>query len=141
MMPAEKPRRPLGVTLLVVGVLIVAAIYLLRLAQALANWELLSNWLAVTPLYLALTGLVWGLAGLILAGGLWLGKGWARPAFWLGFAAYSLYFWIDRLLLPGYPQRSANWPCLAGLHVLSLALATWILSRAKAKTFFGATHE
>ncbi|MEW5872911.1 MAG: hypothetical protein AB1894_26870 [Chloroflexota bacterium] len=141
MLPAEKPRRPFSVTLLVIVVLIVAVTYLLRLVQALAQWEFLSNWLLVPPLYLALTGLVWASAGLSLAGSLWMGKRWARPAFWLAFAAFSLYFWVDRLLLPGYPQRNANWPFLAGLHLCCLAFSYWVLSRAKAKSYFGAMHE
>jgi hypothetical protein len=136
-----KSKRPLSVSLLCAVVLIVSVMNLVRLGQSLASWNFLETLLPVSPAYLAVTGLVWGVLGLLLAWRLWQGQAWAR---WFGLAfiiAFSIYYWIDRLFLPGYPGRNFNWLFSAAMNILLIALSVWILTRAKAKKFFEATNE
>ncbi len=138
---SSRARRPFLVTLLAFLVLSVAVTNLVRLVQAAQQAAFLAQVLLVPPLYLMLSGLIWALCGVVLAAGLWLGKSWARPFFWLFFAAYSLYFWLDRLVLPGYAERNFNWPFLAGLNLALTVVCFLIFSRRSARAFFGEMHE
>lgn len=136
-----KPKRPLSVSLLCGVVLIVAVMNLVRLGQSLAEWSLLETLLPVSPAYLAVTGLVWGALGLLATWRLWQGQIWARW-FGLGFIiSFSVYYWVDRLFLPGYPGRNSNWLFSAVMNFLLIAVSVWILARPKAKQFFEATDE
>ena len=136
-----KPKRPLSVSLLCVLVLFVAVMNLVRLGQSLADWKFLDMLLPVSVAYLAVTGLVWGALGLLATWRLWQGQAWA-PWFGLFFIiSFSGYYWIDRLLLPGYPGRNSNWQFSAVLNLLLIALSVWILTQPKAKRFFEATNE
>ena len=141
MIKKTKPKRPLSVSLLCGVVLIVAGLNLVRLGQSLAEWKLLETLLPVSPAYLAVTGVVWGALGLLAAWRLWQGQIWARW-FGLGYIVlFSVYYWVDRLFLPGYPGRNSNWQFSAVMNFLLIALSIWILTRPKAKGFFEATDE
>jgi hypothetical protein len=140
--PSEpKPRRPFSVTLLTVGVLSITAINLLRLVQAFRQWDFLAGFSGVSPLYLALTGLIWSAAGLPLGWGLWRGKRRARWATFGTALVYTLYYWLDRLLLVNKAQARRDWPFAAVVTLLLLTCIVWVLSRSKAKAFFGERHD
>ena len=128
-------RRPLSVTILSLGVLIIAIIHLVRFWQALAQWRFLELLLPVSPLYIAASGLGWFLVLLPAAAGLWLGKAWAPPLARLASIGYSLYHWTDSLIL----RRGAgtgSWLFELGVTILVLTLIFAVLSRVKARHFF-----
>jgi hypothetical protein len=134
------PHRPASVTLLALGVLTIAGFNLVRFVQAIQLWDFLSAFPAVSPPYLVASGLLWGVAGMMVAWGLWRGSSWAR-CFTVIFAlAYTLYYWIDRLWV-SKPGLSANLPFSAGLNIILLFVTAWILTRPRAGTFFGVMHE
>ena len=135
------PKRPLSVSLLCFAVLIVAMMNLIRLSQSLANWGFLTLLLPFHPVYLAVTGLVWGALAVLVALRLWQGKAWARGFSLLFIILYSACSWVERVLLSGYPGRNANWPFSLGLNLLLILLSVWILNRPQAKQFFEATDE
>lgn len=56
-------------------------------------------------------------------------------------AAYSLYIWADRFLLPSYSGRNVDWPFAAAAHLIFILASLWIISRARARRFFGDLHE
>jgi hypothetical protein len=127
--------RPFSVTLLLLGVLMVSGIYLLRFAQAIRQWEFLSELLRIPPFYLAATGLFWGSIGLMLAWGLWRGRRWAPVLTLAAALAHSMYYWLDRLLLSG-EGPGTNWPFAAAANVVLLFLSAWIFTRKRARAFF-----
>lgn len=140
-MKPSRPRRPFGVTLLALVVLIFSALNLLRLLQAIQKWDLLASLLPISPAYLVLSGLLWTVVGLPLAWGIF--RGW-RLAYYLSpviLIGYSLYLWADRLLLSGYAERQENWPIVAALNIFVLAWSLWVLTRPKAKVYFGEKDE
>jgi len=114
---------------------------IIRLSQSLANWEFLSLLLPFHPIYLAVTGLVWGALALLVALRLWQGKAWARGFSLFFIILNSGYFWVERIFLPGYPGRNTNWPFSIGLNLILILFSVWILNRPQAKQFFEATDE
>jgi hypothetical protein len=133
-------RRPLSVTILAIGVLIFAGINLTRFVVSIQQHEYLASLLPISPYYLTISGLVWLVIGLILVWGIWSGRRWAVPATLAGALAYSLYYWVDRLLLaadkPGY-----NWLFSAAANLLLLGMVYWALKNRKAKLFFGELND
>jgi hypothetical protein len=131
----------LSVTLVAYGVLILGVANLTRLAQALEGWSFLASVLPISPLYLALTGLGWGVVFLAAAWGLWLGRRWA-PRYTQGAAlAFAAYYWIDRLFVADAAATASSVPFAAVLTALILLFIFWAFSRPKVKAFFGASHD
>jgi hypothetical protein len=131
-----RPRRPLSVTLLALGVLSLTTLNAARLYTALAAWPWLAQYAPIPgPLYLALTGLAWTLAGLALYLGLWLGWERGRQAAFLLSLVYAAYYWLDRLLLQTDPARP-NWLFAVLFTVLGLAYTYLALHRPKARRYF-----
>jgi uncharacterized membrane protein len=143
--------RPASVTLLALGVLTIAALNLARCILALRYWVYLDALTSVSPLYLALSGLFWGLSGLPLFWGLMRGKRRA-PALMRAMAlTYALYYWLDQVFIKEYYPTGAeggarlllpgNWPFSAVLTFLLLVFTVWTLQRQAAKDFFGEMNE
>jgi hypothetical protein len=128
--------RPLPVTLLALLVLLLAAWNGVRCYAALASRDLLAELGAAPgPFYIALTGLLWALAGLILFRGLWIGRRWAPVAGWTYMGLYLLYFWADRLLFRTL-ERTQNIVFVLVLQVAALALTALALSGQRGISFF-----
>lgn len=130
-------RRPTGVTILALMVLLISMVNIFQFVQTIREWGFLAALLPFSPLYLLLSGLIWGLTGLILFCGLWRGKSWATFFAFAGISLYLIYYWIDRLLLPAYEGRNFNWLFSVGMSIIILAYCIWILTRQKSKIFFG----
>jgi hypothetical protein len=137
----QRVRRPFLVTLLAVAVLIMASINLLRFVQALSQWSFLSSLPNVSPVYLAISGLVWTVMGLPLAWGLWRGHPDAPKAARILIPLYSLYYWLDRILLKSGSGGLENWPFMAGLTLVLILLVYLILALSGSRAFYGDTHE
>jgi len=121
-------------------VLSFAGIHLIRFTHALQQWDFLAGLLTVSPLYLALSGLVWLVVGLVVAWALWLGCRWAPRAAIAACLAFSLYYWLDRLLL-AVGKAGYNWLFSALTNLFLLVIVGWILYNHRAKTFFGDVHD
>lgn len=118
----------------------IATINLVRMSQAFVQWRFLAGLLPVSPLYLAISGLIWSAVGFSLTWGLWHGLAWAPPLTGLAEFIYALYYWLDRLLVANPNSRSnISFAVIATVFLLSLSL--WVLLRPRAKAFFGATHD
>ncbi|UCH58303.1 MAG: hypothetical protein JSV61_08755 [Anaerolineales bacterium] len=132
--------RPWSVTLLAVVVLSMAILNLVRGWQAIAQREFLFEILAVPWLYLASSGMVWGLIGLVLFLGLW--QGYTRVPMYTALAAflYSVYYWVDRMLVTT-DRAQANLPFALIFNLMIILLIFRILSLRKTRTFFGEWHD
>jgi hypothetical protein len=149
---AQRAPRPFSVTLLALGVIIISALNLARFMLALRYWDYLDRLTTVSPWYLALSGLVWGLAGLPLAWGLLWRKAWSPGLMRAMALTYATYYWLDQVFLQDHPLNNAqggarllllpgNWPFEAGLTVLLLAFTAWSLKRKSAQVYFGEVNE
>lgn len=132
--------RPTSVTLLAVMVLIITTLNLVRGWQAIAQQEFLLDLLPIPWLYVAISGFVWGLVGIILFLGLWLG--FARFNFYAALATllYSAYYWVDRFMLT-LERDQANLPFAIVLNLIIILLTFWILSRRRTMSFFGELND
>jgi len=138
--------RPWSVTLLALGVLILAGLNLARFVLSLQNWTFLASQPGVSPYYLAISGFVWTVAGSFLDWGLWRGKAWAPKLMQAVALTYALYYWLDLLFLRDHPVSGAsgairailptNWQFSAGVTVICLTFMVWTLGRSKVKVYF-----
>jgi hypothetical protein len=134
--PSARPSRPIRVTLLAVGVLTITSLHLLRLVEAVQQWQFLKSLTGVSPVYLALTGLIWASAGLLLFWGLWRGHARAvrfAPGYLL---VFTLYYWLDRIFIANRAISLANWPVTALLTIVGLAYTFWALRARASRNYF-----
>ena len=139
-------KRPFSVTLLMLGVLIITVVNLTRFVLSLRVWSFLASQSGISPLYLAVSGLIWAVAGSFLIWGLWRAKCWAPRLMQAVALTYALYYWLDLLFLKDHPVNRAgmaislvlpiNWQFSAGVTVVCLAFMVWTLGRSKVKAYF-----
>ena len=125
-------RRPFLVTLLALLVLSITGLYLLRFITALSLWSFLGDLPRVSPLYLALDGLVWAVIGLLVFWGLWRGSAWTPRVTRVTALVFVLNLWIERTLLAGNGFYQSDWPFVLGLTVVLLAFVFWTTVRSSA---------
>ncbi len=127
---------------LVLGFLLFSLAGWLRLYLSILDWQLLASFGAFPgPLYLAVSGLIPGLYGVVAAAGLWLGQPWAPPAARIGTLAAAIWYWLDRLFFARSDLSWTNWPFWAGVTVVCLLLVFLILSAPPQRRFFQASLE
>lgn len=137
-----KAKRPKSVTSLAVGVLTLAALHFLRLVNTITKWGYLQTLPLSVPVgFFVASGLIWGLAALFLGMGLWRGMHWSARFTQYGALAFTVYYWVDRVVLSIDPLRSTNFRFSLGANVFLLAITYWILSRPNAQLFFGEANE
>ncbi len=135
-------KRPWPVTFLALTVLILAVMFLISAWDALSLWRSpLHALLRVTPAYLGVRGVLWGVAALIAFIGLWRGLAWAPRLVCWGTAAFVLFYWLERFLLVQAEAWGVNGWFSAGMSILVIFLAWWIVSLKPSRAFFGAKLE
>jgi len=124
--------RPIAVTALALLVLTLSAWNGLRLGAAIASWQVLIEY-GAKPLYIAISGSAWALAGIPLFVGIWRGVAWARKMAYITAAGYASWVWFDRLVLQ---TPHANWPFALAVTVALLSFTIITLSLRGSKFFF-----
>ena len=76
---------------------------------------------AVLPLYLQLSGLIWGITGIAAAVGIWFRQRWALILLACGLGIFTLWYWLDRILLSADRDANSNW-------IFSLVMTAGILA-------------
>lgn len=134
-------KRPFSVTLLAVLVLIITIIHLVRFINALTMWSFLSTLPSKPPFYLALTGLIGSIAGIVVFWGLWTGKPNTPLATRILAVVYLGYQWLEQLLAVRAGNKFENWPFAMITTLTFLLFVFWTLSHSAAKVYFGEMHE
>jgi hypothetical protein len=128
--------RPRLITFLAGVFLLLAIMGWLRLEQVVQSWDALNQRLVwPLPLYLAISGVVWGLPGLPAAWGLWFGNRWGR--FFAGASGvfYPGLYWLDALIFRRSPERWVNWLFAVVATVIWLAFILVVLSRRSSRSY------
>ncbi len=109
----------------------------LRVIGAAQEWALLLQLdLSVSPIYLVAGGVLWGLAGLPAAVGLWLGKSWAPWAARGAAVFFAASYWLDRLAFSQPAIAQPNWPFALGVTLAGLGYAFTILALGAGRSYF-----
>ncbi|MHB0964950.1 MAG: hypothetical protein ACYC36_00715 [Bellilinea sp.] len=125
-------RRPWWLKLLAFGMLMLSLSGWLRLEQSLARWDDLSQaGLQPGPLYLAITGALAGLAGLVVCIALWRRYRWAPGPTLAVVVGWIIWLWVDRLWIARSPAALTNWPFLLGACALILTGSIYALHRGR----------
>ncbi len=132
-----KPGRTFELWVLVLILLVGSLEGFLRLQAAIYTWSVLAG-IGITPgpLYLAISGAIWGLALLVSAAGLFFRQRWAAWYTRIAAVALALAYWIDRLAFTRSAVAQANWPFMAGVTVFFLAFVFSVLSLDRQRRFF-----
>ena len=132
-------QRPFSVTLLLWMVLSLSAWGAIRFFAALRWWDVLYEFSAsLSPLYLLVTGIFWGIAGVVLLWSLWNGKTWSRVAMIAAVLLWLTEYWIERLF---FQLPRENLPFAVVLSVLLLAVTFAITSNRSTKNFLTKSEE
>jgi hypothetical protein len=139
--PLQGRKRPFSVTLLAILVLSITIVHLVRFINALTLWSFLSTLPGKPPIYLALTGLIGTIAGIIVFWGLWTGKPNAPLAIRIVIVVYLGYQWLEQILAVRAGNEFENWPFAIIATLTVLLFVFWTLSHSAAKVYFGEMHE
>lgn len=130
-------RRPRMVTVICLMFLLIGVSHLFKFIQVLLNLRILQSLpLTVSPVYLAVDGLVWGVSGLILSWSMWTGRPWAGKAGLVLALLFAAAFWIDLIWISEPEQLQTRW--LINLVFTALGLSAVFLSfnLANSRIFF-----
>ena len=109
----------------------------MQLTAILRGWAFLGSLSPDLPaLYLALSGLIWGLVGAFLVWGLFLGRSWAPRLTQVSALLYAGIYWLDRLVIADPSAIASRWPFALGLTLVLLSFTFWVLSRPKVRAFY-----
>jgi len=125
-------KRPIQVICLELILVFAAAWNGLRLGETIFFWKTLEYY-GAHPLYIAISGGVWLITGLLLAWGFWLGKAWGWAAVLAGTVGYSAWYWFDRLVLE---QPRVNWAFVLVADIVFLLFIFAILFSRRTRLFF-----
>lgn len=135
--PTSSGRRPKRIVVLCVVIALIAAYHLLRLLVVILNWDFLRPRPYQLPvLYLGLSGLIWGAAGLTLLWGLWTGRRWARPAGMILAVLYTAARWADLVLVADPELLPIRWPITAAATLIGLGSTLWILNSRPSRKYY-----
>jgi hypothetical protein len=131
-MTSARSPHPIRISILAIFILSFAVWNGLRLVEAIFFWRTLEEY-SVSPLYISLSGVLWLIVGFTLVWGLWKGKTWGRLAVIFGTAAYTSWYWFDRLVLQ---ESHANWPFVLIANLILLLIIFYILYSQKIRRFY-----
>lgn len=136
----SRPKRPFSVTLLTVLVFSFSVLYWLRFYEAIVFWSALKMRLSFpSPVYLVLTGLIWGVVGLIITWGLWIGSTWAPRATWISTTLFAINYWLDRLIIADRGTWVHRTVFMIGFWIIVFIIIAWSLTREESRLYFKST--
>ena len=132
-------QRPFSVTLLLWMVLSLSAWGAIRLFATLRWWDVLYEFKSsLSPLYLLITGAIWGVAGVFLVWSIWSGRAWSLIAIPTSIFLWLAEYWIERLF---FQVPRANLPFALILSALLLAVTFAIIFNRHTKNFLTKSEE
>ncbi|MFH1446366.1 MAG: hypothetical protein ABIG43_03020 [Chloroflexota bacterium] len=84
------------------------------------------------PIYLMLSGFIWGLIGLPAVWGLWRRRPWTPKAIWVAVIFYALSYWLERIFLW---EDTRNWFFILAVTIIWLLIIIWSLKLSSSQRF------
>lgn len=129
--------RPLNVTIFAWMVLIIAIFNLTRFFQAIIQKDFLLQYLFISPIYLVLSGLIWGGVFLLFFWGLWIGAEWVMNTMSYLIVVYAIYFWLDREFVGNMIYKGANQYFMIIVTIVLLLWTYSVFFRGRLKRLIG----
>jgi len=134
----KSKKRPRILTVFSLGIFIVSLFHLYKFIQILINFQILQTLpITISPIYLAVIGLIWGVLGLFLTWSLWTGKPWSQRASLFLSLAYMIFFWIDLIWIAEPEVLQTRWLINLILTVLGIPAVILILNLKSSRDYFG----
>ena len=125
----HKPSRPKTITLICFIIFLFSLFNMLKLSQAILQWKILISFqISISPLYMAVTGLVWSVSGLFMSWSLWTRKSWARKSALVIVLFYTIIFLIDLIWIAEPIVLQTRWLvniCLTIIGLLTVYLSLY----------------
>jgi hypothetical protein len=135
--PFSTRKRPFAVTSLVVLVLCFTIPSWFGTVEILRHWDFLTGLpLNVPPQYLVVREVFWGLLGVLLIWGLWLGRYWAWRITQGAAFGYAAFYWFEKLTLAVPEAIASRWPFALGVTLLGLSYTFVVLWSQRYRFFF-----
>jgi hypothetical protein len=134
--------RPSVVTWLSIAVFIMASANIAAVIYGIWRWQVVSPLDLSAPLgvLLVLHG-AWAVIWLVIAGGLFTLKPWARQGIPFAFLLYEITIIGQQVLLARSAYPRIRLPFTILLALIGLALIVWIISRPRVVQVFSSAHE
>ncbi len=130
-----RPKRSAVLIILSIVTLLISMLGWLRLLVAIGDWDYLGEVApAVLPVYLAISGMIWALIGMVSAVGIWFRRRWALILLGCAVASFTVWYWMDKLLLSANPEAISNWGFSLVLTICNLAYFTGSILAAWGET-------
>ncbi len=130
-------RRPFGVTILILAVLIFSSSNTLRMITAIRTRNFLKDAPLVVPIaYLVISGAIWMGVGFVLLYGLWTRRTWSPIMAMTLVVLYSCYYWVDKLIIADPSSIAGRWLFSLGFNLVILSITFWTLTRPRTRAFF-----
>ena len=133
------PRRPFSVTLLLWLVLFLSAWGAIRFVAALRWWNVLNEFDArLSPTYLAATGIIWTIIGIVLLWGIFTRRAWSRVAVLASVVAWQVQVWIERLM---FESQVSNIPFVVTVSLLLLGVIIGLTIHKSTRSYLHKSEE
>ena len=130
-------KRPRILTISSLIVCMVSLFHLFKFIQILINLQILQTLpITVSPIYLAVIGLIWSVLGLFLTWSLWTGKPWSQRAGFFLSLAYMIFFWIDLIWIAEPEVLQTRWLINLILTALGIPVVILILNLKSSRDYF-----
>ena len=130
-------KRPRILTILNLIVCMVSLFHLFKFIQILINLKILQTLpITVSPICLAVIGLIWGILGLFLTWSLWTGKPWSQLAGLFLSLTYMIFFWIDLIWIAEPEVLQTRLIINLILTALAIPVVIMILNLKSSRDYF-----
>lgn len=124
----KRRKRPFILWVLCLLFIALAVLGWIRVQQAIQSWALEESLLGqFLPLYLTISGGLWGIAAIPATIGLFMRFQRARAITWGAALFYPLTYWLEKILLVKSPTGFTNWLFDVGVTILWLLLVGVVL--------------
>jgi hypothetical protein len=125
-------KRPRQVTIFILLCFLISFWYGVRLVEGILFWETFRIY-GINPLYIAFSGGLWFITGLVVGVGVWRGKAWSWVASLFSSASFVIWYWFDRLV---FESLRNDWPFALGVTICCILIVVLILFSRSSRIFF-----
>lgn len=134
---SQKSKRPFWLVTLILAFLLLSLMGWLRTEQVILQRRFLATLeLYPGPIYIAVSGAIWGIGGLLSSLGLWLRKKWSRTISLMITLLFTAWYWIDEFLFSPLSASRPNLLFRIAVTIISLSYIFIVLFHPHYRRYF-----